>query len=190
MVLTSTPRSAGASYFGVRITAARTTGHGRPRRARLFRGAAHVLGERPRVLPGDDGRDRRRLARRRPDGAGEPVGPRPHLRGRGGEPVRRLPSRGVPGARRRPPRRGCVSEQRGVPGLLQGVGRLGARLRRRLGVLGRACLGGAAARRCGGRGALGLPLRPLRRAVRRRATGRAHPGGARVPRGIGRRLPA
>src|SRR3954465_8762735 len=45
------------------------------------------------------------------------------------------------GARPRPP------QPRRVPGLLPGVGRLGARLRRRLGLLGRACVGRAGARR-------------------------------------------
>ena len=45
--------------------AARPARHGRPRGARLHRRAPHVLGERPRVLPRHDARDRRGVARRR-----------------------------------------------------------------------------------------------------------------------------
>src|SRR5206468_4130579 len=72
----------------------------------------------------------------------------------------------------------------------QGVGRLGARVRRRLGLLGRACVGRAGARRRRRPGALDVPLRPLRRALRRPAPRRAHARGAALPRGVRRRLPA
>ena len=98
---------------------------------------------------------------------------------------------GVPGARRRPPRRRRVPEQRRLPRVLQGVGRLGARVRRRLGLLGRAGLDGAGARR----------HRRRRRGGRCRCERCAerfggpipaelHARGAGVPRVVGRRLPA
>ena len=148
--------------------AARAPGHGRPRRARLHGRPPHVLRERLRLLPRHDGRDRRDLARRRAQRPGEPVGTRAYVRRRGREPLGRVPSRGVPGARRRTPRRRRLPQQRRVPRFLQGVGRLGARVRRRLRVLGRARVGRAGARRRRRRRALDVPLRPLRRALRRR----------------------
>src|SRR5207245_1698194 len=140
---------------------------GRPRRARLFRGAAHVLGERLRVLPRHDAGDRRGFARRQVDRTGESVGARPDLRRRGREPLGRVPPGGVPGARRRAQGRRGVLEQSRLSRVLQGVVRLGARLRRRLRLLGRARLDGACARRYRGPDALDVPLLALRRAVRR-----------------------
>ncbi len=132
---------AGSSYFGVRIPRHVAPRHGRPRGARLHGRPAHVLGERLRLLPRHDGGDRRGLARRGPLRPGEPVGARPHVRRRGREPLGRLPSRGVPGARRRAAGRGGLPQQLRLPRLLQGVGRLGARVRRRRRLLGRAGVG-------------------------------------------------
>ena len=158
--------------------------------ARVLGRAAHVLRERLRLLPRHDGRDRRDLARRRADRAREPVGARAYLRRRGREPLGRLPSRGVPGAGRRAASRGRLPQQRRVPRLLQGVGRLGARVRRRLGLLGRACVGRPRARGRRRRCALDLPLRSVCRTLRRADPGRAHARGAGLSRGVGRRLSA
>ena len=65
-----------------------------------------------------------------------------------------------------------------------------ARSGRGLGLLGRAGLGRPGPRRRRRRGALDLPVRRLRRAVRRSASDGADAGGAGVPRGVRRRLPA
>ena len=116
------------------------------------------------------------------------MGARPHVRRRGGEPVRRVPSRGVPGAGRRATRRGRLPEQSRLPRLLQGVGGRRARGRRRRGVLGRAGVDGAVARRRRRPDALELHLRPLRGALRRPGACRAHTRSKGVPRVVGRRL--
>ena len=119
------------------------------------------------------------------------MGPRPHVRRRGREPLGDVPPGGVPGARRRPPRRGRVPEQPGVPRVLQGVGRLGARVRRRLGLLGRARVDGARARRHRRPDALdAAAARIARSASAGPCPTTLDARGAGVPRGVGRRLPA
>ena len=59
--------------------------------------------------------------------------------------------------------------------VLQGVGRLGARVRRRLGLLGRARVGRPGARRSRRPGALDVPLRSVCRALRRADPGELTP---------------
>ena len=82
-----------------------------------------------------------------------------------------------------------VPQQPRLSQLLQRVGRLGARLRRRLRLLGRACVARPRSRRHRRPGAVDVPLRPLRRPVRRAGARRAVAGGAGLPRVLGRRLP-
>ena len=189
--MTTSVSRAGCSYFGVRI----------PRHVRrdmadlatrgLHRRPAHVLRERLRLLPRHDGRDRRDLARRGPERAGEPVGARPHVRRRGREPLGRVPSRGVPGAGRRahgsrPPAStarptatfckewadwvlecGVDSVFWDEPAWVVPV---------HVGV--------------DDPDALDVPLRPLRRALRRADPRGADARGAGLSRGVGRRFPA
>ena len=182
---------AGCSYFGVRI-ARHVRRDMADLAARGYTGrAAHVLRERLRVLPRHDGarssrpRTRVGLTCRRARGAsGGRSAARP--RAAGSRSTRRSARCSTTGAAS--PARASTAP---LPRLLQGVGRLGARVRRRRGVLGRAGVDGAdrtsasttrarwtcRCERCEERFGGADP-------------GRADARGAGVSRGVGRRLPA
>ena len=182
--------AAGCSYFGVRIVR-----HARRDMADLaargYTGVLHTVSEndlayyRGTMAEIFEASHAEGLTR-----AGEPLGARPDVRRRGGEPLRRVPPRGLPGDGRRPARRRRLPQPAGLSRLLQGVGGRCARDGRRLGLLGRACVGRPGARRRRRRGTLDLPLRRLRRALRRPAADGADAGGTGLPRGVRRRLPA